>query len=264
MLYSFYTNKAIYPSVTLSTNWTRKKSTYKQKNTCTDLVIWGKILYSSFSQRKLSHIELNMIKLPQYQRDILIGVLLSDGWLSYASVKHKSPRLGFEQTFSKSSYVWSVYWALSHYCYSLPKYIIRVRNALQTSSVSFATRSLPRFVEFYNLFYLNGKKVLPENIYHLLTPIALAHLIMGDGSAKSHGLIICTDSYSVFEVIRLMNVLMIRYRLDCRLRNHGPNQPRIYISKHSMDQLRRIVQPFMHSSMLYKIDLRHYSSSVYV
>ena len=37
----------------------------------------------------------------------------------------------------------------------------------------------------------------PHNIYELLTPIALAHLIMGDGSVSRHGLILCTDSYSV-------------------------------------------------------------------
>jgi hypothetical protein len=41
-------------------------------------------------------------------------------------------------------------------------------------------------------FYLNGVKIIPENIYDLLTPEALAHLIMGDGSAKSHGLILLT------------------------------------------------------------------------
>jgi len=59
---------------------------------------------------------------------------------------------------------------------------------------------------------------VPQNIYELLTPIALAHLIMGDGSVERHGLIICTDSYSIEDVIRLMNVLIIRYRLECTLR----------------------------------------------
>lgn len=124
------------------------------------------------------------------------------------------------------------------------------------SSVSFTTRSLPCFVEIYNLFYVNQKKVIPENIYHLLTPLALAHLIMGDGSAKPHGLTICTDSYSMLEVIRLMNVLMIRYGLDCTLRNHGPNIVRIYIINHSMEQLGKIVRPFIVPSMLYKIELK--------
>jgi hypothetical protein len=68
--------------------------------------------------------------------------------------------------------------------------------------------------ELYSLFYLNGVKIIPNNIYELLTPIALAHMIMGDGSVKSHGLILCTNNSSLEDIVRLMNVIMIRYRLD--------------------------------------------------
>ncbi|RUS27357.1 hypothetical protein BC938DRAFT_483358 [Jimgerdemannia flammicorona] len=35
----------------------------------------------------------------------------------------------------------------------------------------------------YNLFYVNGVKVIPATIYELFSPIALAHMIMGDGKA---------------------------------------------------------------------------------
>ena len=61
--------------------------------------------------------------------------------------------------------------------------------------------------ELHYLFYPNGIKVIPQNIYNILTPVALAHLIMGDGSAKQYSLKICTDSYTVPGIIRLMNVL---------------------------------------------------------
>jgi len=106
--------------------------------------------------------------------------------------------------------------------------------------------------ELRSLFYPNGVKIVPNNIYELLTPVALAHLIMGDGSIQRHGLIICTDSYTVKDIVRLMNVLIIRYRLECILRAHRQNQYRIYIKQCSMTSLLNIVSPFMHSSMLYK------------
>jgi len=77
---------------------------------------------------------------------------------------------------------------------------------------------------------------------------------MGDGVGRSHGLILCTDSYSVEDVVRLINVLIIRYRLDCTLRFHTIDHPRIYIRAKSMPLLRSIVLLFMHSSMLYKIN----------
>ena len=75
---------------------------------------------------------------------------------------------------------------------------------------------------------------------------------MGDGVAKAHGLIICTDSYSAQDIVRLMNVLIIRYRLECTLRYHTPTLPRIYIRQKSMGLLRSIIAPHMDLSMLYK------------
>lgn len=114
---------------------------------------------------------------------------------------------------------------------------------------------MPCFSELHSLFYVNKVKVIPDSIYDLLTPIALAHWICGDGKAASKvgGLILCTDSYSVQEVVQLMNVLMIKYRLECTLRFHTPTQPRIYIRQRSMNLLRTIVTPHMNVSMLYKL-----------
>jgi hypothetical protein len=106
------------------------------------------------------------------------------------------------------------------------------------------------------LFYINGVKTVPLDIYNLLDPIALAHLIMGDGSfVKTGGLTIFTDSYSIIDVVRLMNVLMIRYDLDCTIHIPRKAQYRIFISKRSMAKLRTIVSPYMEPSMLYKIHL---------
>src|SRR4051812_34204473 len=99
---------------------------------------------------------------------------------------------------------------------------------------------MPCITELHSLFYLNKVKVIPSNIYDLLTPVALAHLIMGDGSAKQYSLRICTDSYSIQDVVRLMNVLIIRYELDCTLRFHTPTQPRIHIKQNSIQKLRAI------------------------
>lgn len=114
---------------------------------------------------------------------------------------------------------------------------------------------MPCLTELYNLFYKEGVKVIPEAIYELLTPVALAHIIMGDGSWQRHGLILCTDSYTIQEVVRLINVLIIRYRLECLIRVHKTNQSRIYIQERSMPLLRQIVKPHFCPSMLYKIKL---------
>lgn len=103
--------------------------------------------------------------------------------------------------------------------------------------------------ELYDAFIVNGVKIVSTNIYDLLSPIALAQWIMGDGvNDHGFGLILCTDSYSLEDIIRLVNVLMINDRLDCNLRKHGKNN-RIYIKKKSMLLLRSVVISYFHSSM---------------
>ena len=65
------------------------------------------------------------------------------------------------------------------------------------------------------------------------------------------GLVLCTDSYTIQDVVLLVNVLIIRYGLVCRLRHI--KGPRIYILKASMPKLCSIVQEHMDRSMLYKL-----------
>ena len=122
------------------------------------------------------------------------------------------------------------------------------------------TRALTCFTELHYLFYINGKICIPINIYYLLHPIAQAHWIMGDGSYQPGGsLVLCTDSFSLQDVICLMNVLMVRYGLECSLTfYHSRSNQKLYrirIPKKSMDTLRNLVFPHMVPSLYYKIHL---------
>jgi len=146
-----------------------------------------------------------------------------------------------------------VFSILSHYCSSCPSLVSGIRAGKRNNGLEIFTRSFPCFKELRSIFYVDKVKIIPDNIYELLTPVALAHLIMGDGSAKQYSLKICTDSYTVPDIIRLMNVLIIRYELDCTLRFHTPTQPRIHIKQNSMPKLRAIVGPNMSKSMMYKL-----------
>jgi len=76
---------------------------------------------------------------------------------------------------------------------------------------------------------------------------------MADGAAHNAGLVLCTDCFSIQDVVRLMNVLIVRYDLKCSIRENNPGQYRIYILKQSMDKLRLIVEQHMEPSMVYKI-----------
>ncbi len=95
--------------------------------------------------------------------------------------------------------------------------------------------------ELYSLFYINKTKIINFFVYNELTYIALAHWIIGDG----------TDSYSIKDVVMLINILIIKYDIYCTIRYYS--FPRIYVYKRYMPKLRSIVEPFMHISMMYKL-----------
>ena len=109
---------------------------------------------------------------------------MSDGWLAFSSKANKNARLGLSQSGAHSQYVWFVFNILSHYYSSGPYLITSVISGNRNYGLQFFTRSMPCMTELHSLFYPNGVKIVPHNIYELLTPIALAHMIMGDGSKQ--------------------------------------------------------------------------------
>jgi hypothetical protein len=221
------------------------------------LVIWGTNLTSLVGTGRFTKQVNSMINLTYYSNSVVIGLLLSDGWLVLPAKRSINARLGFKQSLYKAGYVLFVFNALSHYCSISPYLVGGVRAGNRYYALEFFTRTLPCFTPLYYLFYPNKTKVIPSNIYELLTPVAMAHLIMGDGQTSRHGLVLCTNSYSIQDVVRLMNVLMIRYKIECNIREFTQSSKKleymIYIKHGSMPLLRTIVEPYMHESMLYKL-----------
>jgi len=98
---------------------------------------------------------------------------------------------------------------LSHYCSRIPYLVQGIRKGNKYYGLEICTRTLPCFNELYDYFYNHKTKIIPDNIYELLTPVALAHWIMGDGAKLNKSIVLCTDSFSLREVIILMNVLKL-------------------------------------------------------
>lgn len=257
--WSIFNNKFNHYIHTTSISYSNKTLDKLRDSNCTtskNLIVWGSFIGSSIGSGKLTRQVLEMYKLSNYQYSIVVGILLSDGCLIMGKGA-VNPRLGFKQSLDKSSYVWNVFLILSPFCQSLPNLVVGKRNNKLLYGLNFFTRSLPCLKELYLLFYCKNKKIIPENIYHLLTPPALAQWIMGDGQRKESGLVLCTDSYTIKEVVFLVNVLIIRYNLICTIWETNIGQYRIYITQKSMDNLRAIILPHMQETMLYKLNIHH-------
>ena len=83
----------------------------KNKNSmntdCRALELWGKNLQSTVGE-KFTRVELAMIKLPPFQFSVIIGLIISDCWLGFASNRHKNVHLQFQQSKANSEYLWFV------------------------------------------------------------------------------------------------------------------------------------------------------------
>jgi len=219
----------------------------------TDLVPWGSDLSTNVGYPRFPKLVSSMVVLSPYVLSVATGLILGDAWVSFSSKHHKNAHLAFRQSVSHFAYFWSVFTTFSHYCSSLPFPTSGLREGKRFFGVEFFTRALPCFTALHALFYINGVKIVPEEIFHLLDDVALAHWIMNDGYKAASGLALCTDSFTVPDVVRLMNVLMVKFGLDCTLFMKGGKYPRIFIRTSSMPRLRALVLPHMDPSMIYKL-----------
>ena len=165
-------------------------------------------------------------------------------------------RFGFTQAEGQKDYFIFVCNSLSMLCsakYREYSYVDK-RTGKTYTSLNFWTKALPMLTEFYHLFYSNKLKVVPSDL-SLLTPVALAHWIMQDGSrGTSRGLYLCTDSFTLTDVKRLTDYLTETYHVSCSIHKANGNH-RIYILAKSVQTVRDIVLPHMHVTMLYKLGI---------
>jgi hypothetical protein len=149
----------------------------------------------------------------------------------------------------------SSYLSLSHYCTRLPYLVKSQPKENLHYALEFSTRAFPCFNELYISVYRDKVKVIPKNIFDLLTPIALALWIKGEGAGLNKGLVLCTDSYTLKVVVKLVNLLKLKFDINCTIQGIKNNRPRIYVGPKSLPKLITLVKPYFLSNMLYKLHL---------
>lgn len=215
-----------------------------------------------FIKKRLTKIERQAINMPEYQGQALIGLLLGDGWLSMRSLASNA-RFGFAQSgkVEKLDYFWHIFNLFSFFCTPgltpTIKTFARVGYDTVLTSISFVTMQLPCFNVYYQMFYVNGKRIVPYNIGELLTNVGLAYWIMDDGSIQNNGLHLNVYGFDPESVNRLILVLQQNFGLTCSIHKHKSHNmsSRIYIHAHSIDNVRCLVKSHIVPSMMYKLGL---------
>jgi len=188
------------------------------------------------------------IHLTERQYSIIIGTVLGDGSLQETFSKNNL-RLQIEHCTAQKSYVQWKYEELKTLILTPPTYVEQHR------SWRFKTISHPEVTEIGKLFYKDRRKIIPDNLEKILTPIGLAVWYMDDGCyvRRDHTFNLNTQCYYQTEVMFLQRVLQTRFNLEAVSLQRDHNGWRLYIQKGSSERFREIVSPFIIPSMAYKI-----------
>lgn len=208
---------------------------------------------------RLSSGERALIKLPDEVKEILIGILLGDAHIVRRTSTANS-RIVYAQTAVTHKeyfdYVLSFFLPFYVKHYKPQSRIVRDNRTKKTySAISFTTMQLPCFNEYRELFYELNVKIVPANIYELLTPRGLAFWLMDDGSKHGSGMHISVYGFTITNVDKIMFTLQDKFNLKCSIHYNRDKKPRIYIFKESMDILITLVKPYFIKEMVYKLGL---------
>ena len=218
------------------------------------LTIWNKPLGFSSMNRKsrISNQERKILKLTPRARSIIIGLIISDGWMDKRG--HWNPRFGFKQSIKNFPYIWHIYNELAYLC-SGNIYLGKTKMRGEIFfNLSFQSRQLESLNEVYNLFYLDSRtKIIKPELFEYLDYLSIAHWIMGDGSKRNKGITLCTNSFSFKDVVNLINILKIKFNINSTI-HMEKLKPRIYINKKELLKIIPFIKPYFDDHFLYKIE----------
>lgn len=190
----------------------------------------------------------------QFQREAINGCLLGDGRLECRS-KEGSARLRIHHGWKQKDFVFWKYKALKDLVFCPPRKIVcwkNPKNGEDYYSWYFHTKTIAEFKEFYKTFYRDEKKILPKNIFDLLTPLSLTVWIMDDGCNTGDSLILNTQNYSIKEHLKLQKVFREKFGILSTI-NKDRDEFRLRFNKENASKLIRIIMPRIIPSMEYKI-----------
>lgn len=203
------------------------------------------------------------IDLTQRQRDLIVGTLLGDSSISKIRNRFRNHYLSFTHAARYRKYA---EWKAAELApFSRPFWFGKTTNKVRPrlsgfDAILFQTITHPAFEAFRHLFYLNGKKHIPDNIADLLTPLGLAVWYMDDGTLRwwhtKRGAYaeFCTERFPITEQEVLVTALqtVFSFRPRTKKTSYGHSQ-RIFLDWPDTQRFASVVRPHIIPSMLYKL-----------
>jgi hypothetical protein len=206
--------------------------------------------------------------LPSPLHQATVGQLLGDGHADRSSPTSNT-RLSWSFGAAFSSYANFISGLYALYCNTGLKSVgVRAKKGGDTlSNYRLKTVTLPIFNIYHDMFYVfdatanKYMKIVPSDIKELMSPITLAHLIMGDGNYDEgrNRVRIYTNSFTHADCLLLAEAItsmgITTQVMKDKVGKDGSVQYVLTIGALQLGTLRECVGPHMDSSMLYRIGL---------
>lgn len=188
----------------------------------------------------------NNIDINQEQKEILFGTLMGDGNIQK---QYTNSYLGrFNHSIKQLDYCTYLQNKLSGITTNVKEYSVKNKNGKEYQCCYFSLKNNYQLKEFYDLFYINGKKDIPYDL-NLLTPKAMAYWFMDDGSARSGCTIsIATCSFSIEALIRIKQYLSDVYGLNVTINKEF----KLDFSAESARKFYQLTKEYIIPEMMYK------------
>lgn len=192
----------------------------------------------------------NNKNLTDFQKEILIGLLLGDSCLHFRNKNKKSVRLEFKV--GKKNYLY-----LQHLI-DIYKDLFNLNTKIGETKTSFyiKTKTIKILFPFYTLFYINGKKVITDDLLNSMffTEKSLAYWFMDDGHCenKAGRYKISTQCFSLENQKLLQILLKKKFQIETLLYKKDRSHI-LVIKRESTKRFRSLIEPYIIDSMKYKL-----------
>ena len=192
------------------------------------------------------------LELNYEEEQVLIGGLFGDTYLGYPRKNTSFNATGsFTHCLKQKEFIFYKYNFLKRFC-SEPK----IRNNYDKRSSKFYQSYNCQILSnkglniYRDKFYINNIKIVPEDLLYKLDGLGLAIWFMDDGNKPNpYGYLLCTNSFSFEDLKKIKTFFKIKFNIDTTIHKNKL----IYITAQGKKIFKKLIEPYMETSMLYKL-----------
>lgn len=191
------------------------------------------------------------IELSTFQKEVLIGIMLGDGWLGIGK-QCKNPKFRTAHCNKQKEYsehITTIFKNLNWKCYYSKRKTPDKRNGIYYESYVVESPTNSALAYFYNAFYNNKKKIIPFNLFKDFTEISLAFMFMDDGSKTKNSYTIATNCFTKDEIDKFRIFLKQKFDIETSMFKSKV----IYILSKSKNKFTSLIKPYIIPCMQYKL-----------